>query len=87
MLLSAVLDEDHSETIDAQVTINDVAIYEEEEGIQLFSTTLFSEALDEKLQGQPITKIEIQDIATSSGAVWNEMINEIAARIDPETGL
>ena len=64
-----------------------MAIYEKEEGTQLFCAKLFSKALDEKLQGQSITKIDIDGIVTSTGAVWNEMINEISARIDPETGL
>ena len=55
---------------------------------KMVAATRLSEALVENRQYQYITKIDIHHIdTTSSGKVWNEMINEIAAYIDPETGL
>ena len=85
--LVIVLDDEHQETIDALVKINDVEIYNKKQGTQLFHTMLFSEALDDALEDESITKIEIQNIATSSSAVWNEIINKIIAYIDPEIGV
>ena len=74
-------------TINADLTLNGVPIYQRDDGFgQEFTAARFDERVDFALKGSLVKEIFIENITTSSD-VWNTIIAQLTSRISTSNGL